>query len=248
MNIYTVVSKSVFILCITVITFLSACHSTNQKEKWKVLFDGKSLDAWRGLGIDTVPANWTIEGDCIRNLNRLEVPTLPDGQFPPGRDLITVDKFENFELYFEWKITENGNSGVKYNVSEEISTKTGNGRHGLGFEYQMIDDTGPGYKNVLKPFQFTGALYDLIPPDNVTLNPVGEFNTSRIIVDGNHCEHWLNGTKVVEFEFGSAVLDSAYKESKFVAHPGFHEKRTGHIVLQNHSTDAWFRNIKIKEL
>jgi hypothetical protein len=248
MNIYALTSKAVYFLCIAVITLLTACQGTSEKEEWKVLFDGETLVAWRGLGIDTVPANWIIEDDCIRNLNRLEIPPLPDGQIPPGRDLITIDKFENFELYFEWKIGENGNSGVKYNVSEEMSTKTGNGRNALGFEYQMIDDVSPDYKDVLKPYQFTGALYDLLPPVNVILHPVGEFNTSRIIVDGNHCEHWLNGVKVVEFEFGSAVLDSAYQESKFVANPGFHEKRTGHIVLQNHSTDAWFRNIKIREL
>jgi len=223
---------------------------TNKEKKagWRLLFDGKTFNGWRGLGRDHVPNGlWVIENGLIRKINTGDVKKLPDGRPVEGGDLMTTNTFDNFELTFEWKINKAGNSGLKYNVSEEMSQKYGSDFAALGFEYQLLDDEDVAYKGILKPSQFSGSLYDLIPSRNVVLKPVGEFNSSRILVDGNHVEHWLNGIKVVEYEFGSKELDEAYKISKFNKIPGFQNKRKAHIVLQNHNDESWFRNIKIRE-
>jgi hypothetical protein len=219
------------------------------KEGWKLLFDGKSFKGWRGLGREDVPAGlWVIEDGTIKKVKTDNVNKLPDGRPADGGDLMTIQTYDNYELYFEWKINKGGNSGLKYNVSEEMSQKYGSKYSALGFEYQMLDDDDPQYKGVLKPSQFSGSLYDLMPAMNIVLKPVREFNSSRILIDGNHVEHWLNGIKVLAYELGSKELDAAYKTSKFYKVPGFMDKRKAHIVLQNHNDESWFRNIKIREL
>ncbi len=221
--------------------------ASEKKAGWKLLFDGKTFDGWRGLGRETVPKeHWKIEDGTIRKLNSGLVPSLPDGQPVEGGDLMTIQTFNNYELYFEWKITQAGNTGLKYNVSEEMSTANGSQYSALGFEYQLLDDKDTTYVGKIKPTQFTGCLYDMIAPDGAEVKPVGEFNSTRILIDGNHVEHWLNGKRVVQYEFGSARLDSLFKLSKYNDTPDFHQKRKGHIVLQNHKDDAWFRNIKIR--
>lgn len=218
-------------------------------EGWELLFDGKTLDGWRGLGrIDVPKEHWTVEDGTIRKLNNGLVASLPDGQPAEGGDLMTQREFDNFELYFEWKLTEAGNTGLKYNVSEKMSKANGSQYSALGFEYQLLDDKDTSYFGKLKPSQFTGCLYDMIAPKGAVVRPLGEYNSSRILVDGNNVEHWLNGKKVVQFEFGSQRLDSLFKLSKYRDTPDFHKKRKGHIVLQNHKDDAWFRNIKIREI
>jgi len=227
---------------------INTLTEAEKKSGWRLLFDGKTFNGWRGLGRDHVPKGlWVIEDGLIRKINNADVKNLPDGSPVEIGDLMTTETFDNFELYFEWKINKAGNSGLKYNVSEEISQKYGSKYSALGFEYQLLDDGDPMYSN-LKPSQFSGSLYDLIPAKNIVLKPVGEFNSSRILVNGNHVEHWLNGIKVVEFEFGSKELDGAYKVSKFNKIPGFQNKRKAYIVLQNHNDESWFRNIKIREL
>lgn len=219
-----------------------------QKAGWKLLFDGKTFNGWRGLGRDHIPEGlWIIENGLIRKIKNSDVQKLPDGRPVELGDIMTNDTFENFELVFEWKINKGGNSGLKYNVSEEMCADNGSKYSALGFEYQMLDDKDPMYSK-LHASQYSGSLYDLIPARNIVLKPVGEFNSSRIIVNGNHGEHWLNGVKVVEYEFGSKQLEDAYKLSKFNKIQGFINKRKAHIVLQNHSDEAWFRNIKIREL
>lgn len=216
-----------------------------QNAGWKLLFDGKTFDGWRGIGRPSVPTHlWRVEDGAIRKVNTGEVESLSDGQPAEGGDLMTIDTYENFELYFEWRVAPSGNSGLKYNVSEEMSTEHLTGYSAIGFEYQLSDDNETG-----NPSHRVGALYDLIPThDEVVVKPAGQFNTSRIVVQGDHVEHWLNGVKIVEFDFGSARLDSLYRISKYKDYPGFHHKRKGHIVLQNHKDDAWFRNIKLREL
>ncbi len=228
---------------------MNTLTKAEKKAGWRLLFDGKTLTGWRGLGMDHVPNGlWVVENGLIRKVNTGNVKKLPDGRPVEGGDLMTIDTFENFELTFEWKINKAGNSGLKYNVSEEMSQKYGSKYSALGFEYQLLDDNDPSYRGKLKLSQFSGSLYDLLPARNITLKPIGEFNSSRILVDGNHVEHWLNGIKVVEYEFGSKELDDAYKVSKFNKIPGFHDKRKAHIVLQNHNDESWFRNIKIREI
>jgi hypothetical protein len=227
---------------------INTLTSAEKKAGWNLLFDGKTFNGWRGLGRDHVPEGlWIIENGNIRKLKNSDVTKLPDGRPVEMGDLMTIKTYDNFELYFEWKIEKAGNTGLKYNVSEEMAQQNNSPYSALGFEYQLLDDGDPIYKD-LHAAQFSGSLYDLIPAKNISLKPIGEFNQSRIIVKGNHAEHWLNGIKVVEYEFGSKVLDDAWKASKFSKLPGFVEKRKGHIVLQNHNDAAWFRNIKIREL
>ena len=117
-----------------------------------------------------------------------------------------------------------------------------------GAEYQLLDDLDSQYVGKLKESQFTGALYDMIPPKNPLLKPVGTYNSSRILVDGNHVEHWLNERKVIAYDFGSERIDSLYQKSKYHKYPNFIDKKKGHIILQNHKDEAWFRNIKIREI
>jgi hypothetical protein len=219
-----------------------------QRAGWRLLFDGKTFSGWRGLGYDTVPtAHWKIENGTIRKLADGDVPRLPDGQPAAGGDLMTIDAFRDFDLTWDWKISRAGNSGVKYNVSEEISMANAPNHAALGFEYQMLDDSLHEDNKV--PSHRAGALYDLIPPSaNKILKPVGDWNTSRIIFRGNHGEHWLNGMKVVEFDLGTPQMDSLLALSKYHSIPNFAQKRAGHIVLQNHVDEVFFRNIKIRGL
>ncbi|KAB7530402.1 DUF1080 domain-containing protein [Flagellimonas olearia] len=217
-------------------------------EGWELLFNGTNFDGWRILGHDDAQSVlWEIEEGIVHKVNSGEVPSLADGQPLNGGDLMTIKKYDDFELYFEWKILKAGNTGLKYNVSEELSQKYSK-HSAIGFEYQLLDDGDTLYAGKLKCSQFTGSLYDLIPANNARPKPVGEFNTSRIIIDGNHVSHWLNGERVVEYVFGSKQLDSVYKLSKYKDYLQFLDKRSGHIVLQNHKDDAWFKNIKIREL
>ena len=228
---------------------VSTLTKAEKSAGWRLLFDGKTFNGWRGLGRDHVPYGlWIIENGLIKKVNTGDVKKLPDGRPVEGGDLMTIEAFENFELTFEWKINNAGNSGLKYNVSEEMAAQNGSKYSALGFEYQLLDDGADIYKGKLIPSQFSGSLYDLLPPKNVVLKPIGEFNSSRILVDGNHVEHWLNGNKVVEYEFGSKELVEAFKVSKFSKIPGFPDKRKAHIVLQNHNDESWFRNIKIREI
>jgi hypothetical protein len=222
--------------------------SAEQASGWRLLFDGKTFNGWRGLGYDTVPtAHWKIENGAIRKLSDGQVPLLPDGQPAAGGDLMTRDTFRDFELTWDWKISRAGNSGVKYNVSEEISMANAPNHAALGFEYQMLDDSLHEDNKV--PSHRAGALYDLIPPNaNKVLKPVGEWNSSTIWFRGNHGEHWLNGKKIVEFDLGTPLMDSLLKASKYRSIKGFADKRAGHIVLQDHVDEVWFRSIKIRRL
>jgi hypothetical protein len=140
-----------------------------------------------------------------------------------------------------------GNSGVKYNVSEELSMAAAPNHAALGFEYQLLDDSLHEDNKV--PSHRTGALYDLIAPNaSKTLKPVGEWNMSMLVFRGNHGEHWLNGSKVVEFDLGTPVMDSLLAASKYRSIQNFAQRRAGHIVLQDHGDEVYFRNIKIRIL
>lgn len=227
---------------------VNALTPDEKRAGWRLLFDGRTFNGWRGLGYDTVPtAHWTIENGAIRKIPDAQVQRQADGQPAVGGDLMTVDTFRDFELSWEWKISRAGNSGVKYNVSEEISMANAPNHAALGFEYQMLDDDLHEDNKV--PSHRAAALYDLIPPNaSKRLSPVGEWNSSRIIFRGNHGEHWLNGTKVVEFDLGTAQMDSLLAKSKYRSIPNFGQKRAGHIVLQDHVDEAFFRNIKIHVL
>lgn len=214
---------------------------------WRLLFDGQSFAGWRGLGYDSVPsAHWRIVDGSIQKIASGSVPKMPDGQPASGGDLMTTEAFRDFDLLFDWKVAPGSNSGVKYNVSEAMSVKSSN-HAALGFEYQVLDDALNSDNKV--PSHRAGSLYDLIPSGATAyLRPVGEWNTSRVVVRGNHGEHWLNGTMVVTYDLGSARMDSLMNASKYRTVAGFADHRAGHIVLQDHNDAAWFRSIKLRPL
>lgn len=231
---------------------LVACRAQERQPEaggWITLFDGESFAGWRGVGLDSVPAgHWIIEDGTIRKVASGAVPTAADGQPLEGGDIMTVDAYRNFELVLEWKVSAGANGGIKYNVSEEMSTAVPPVHAALGFEYQVLDDDlHPDAR--IGPNRTAGALYDLVPPaPGKPLRPVGAFNEARIIFRDGHGEHWLNGVQVVTYDLASATFDSAFAVSKYTPIEGFAEQRTGHIVLQDHGDDVWFRNIRIREL
>ena len=216
------------------------------QEGWVLLFDGVSFEGWRGLGREVMPeGHWEIEEGCIKKVPSGEVPLQEDGQPLAGGDIMTIQAFKDFELKFEWRIIEAGNSGIKYNVTEEMSVGYPPRNAALGFEYQVLDDAGhPDAKN--GDNRTAAALYDLIAPQGKVLKPVGQFNTARIVFNGNHGEHWLNGVKVLEYDLGSEDMDSRLAASKYKNIAGFGDRREGHIVLQDHTDAVWYRNIKIR--
>jgi hypothetical protein len=215
---------------------------------WTLLFDGESFDGWTGLGRDSIPQeHWVIEDGTIRKVESDDVPTAEDGQPLEGGDIMTEATYEDFELRFEWKTSEAGNSGIKYNVSESLSTSHEPAYAALGFEYQLLDDER--HPDSELPSHRAAALYDLLPAnDQKALRPVGEWNEARLVFNGPNGEHWLNGEKVVEYDLNSARFDSVFAASKYADIDGFRTRRAGHIVLQDHSDDFWFRNIKLREL
>ena len=215
---------------------------------WRLLFDGKTLKGWRGLGYDSVPtAHWRVVNGTIEKIPSGKVAKIADGQPANGGDLMTIDTFRDFELSFQWKVAPGANSGVKYNVSEEFSLAHASNHAALGFEYQVLDDSLSDDNKI--PSHLAGSLYDLIPPNGAKyLARVGEWNTSRIVFQGRHGEHWLNGAKIVEFDLGTPRLDSLLAKSKYRTIPGFADRRTGHIILQDHNDETYYRDIKIREL
>jgi hypothetical protein len=215
---------------------------------WRLLFDGQTLNGWRGLGYDSVPtAHWKVEAGAIRKIPAGEVPRLPDGQPAKGGDLMTIATFGDFELAWEWRIARGGNSGLKYNVSEALSMAVAPNHAAIGFEYQLLDDELAEDNQIAS--HRAGALYDMIPPsDAKQLKPVGEWNGSLLRFRGNHAEHWLNGVKVVEFDLGTTRVDSLLRLSKYRNIQDFARRKQGHIVLQDHGEEIFFRSIKLREL
>ncbi len=215
---------------------------------WELLFDGKTFSGWRGIGLENIPeGHWTIEDEAIKKVPSGKVPLQEDGQPLEGGDIMTTETFENFELYLEWKIVPAGNSGIKYNVSADKSVSNPPSHGALGFEYQILDDDlhPDGQRGGLYT---ASALYDLVEPLGKTLKPVGEFNSMRILLQGQHGEHWLNGTKVLEYEMDTDEFKALFAKSKYKNYAGFADKRSGHIIIQDHTSAAWFRNIKIRKI
>lgn len=223
------------LLIIIVASSLVAC---TQNVSERSLFDGKSLDGWRGFHREDVPEGWVVEDGMLKHQRRPEGVT--------GGDLITKDQFENFEFSVEWKLSKGGNSGIKYLVSETLPPT---GRGAISFEYQVLDDENhPDAKAGIAGNRTVGSLYDLIAAATTKkVKPIGEFNETRIIKRGKHIEHWLNGEKVLEFEQGSEDLKARIANSKFRDKAGFGEFSRGHILLQDHEDEVWFRNIRIRE-
>ncbi|MFT5143355.1 MAG: hypothetical protein ACI80V_003455 [Rhodothermales bacterium] len=212
------------------------------------LFDGHSLNGWRGLGREDIPSgHWVVDGDAIHKVASGSIPRAADGQVLAGGDLITHATYTDFDLRFEWKVAPGANSGIKYNADETISVATAPATGALGFEYQVLDDSL--HVDGALTTHRAGSLYDLLAaPDDKPINDPGSFNTGRIVWHGGHGQHWLNGTLVVEFDVASAEFTAAYKASKYSGFEGFVTPKEAPIVLQDHGDDVWFRHLQIKRL
>jgi Domain of Unknown Function (DUF1080) len=223
--------------------------ATEQHAGWRLLFDGRTLTGWHALGYASMPPGlWTVADGIIEHLPKRKGAVQADGQPMQGFDLVSDSSYEDFELSWEWKISEAGNSGVKYNVSEQLSTSFAPPHAAKGWEYQIIDDAR-NEDNKLATHR-TGALYDMFAPNEFKrVKPAGQWNRSRLLFRGNHGEHWLNGIRVVSFDLGTPAFDSAFAKSKYAQYPPwFPLRRKGQIVLQDHDSVVWFRDIKIRVL
>ena len=218
---------------------------------WKLLWDGKTGNGWRSPKSDKFPNHgWTIRDGV------LTVHENSGEESAGGGDIITRQRYSNFELTVDFKITPGANSGIKIFVQPNISPvdkKTGQPTavgSAIGLEFQILDDARhPDAKLGRDGDRKVGSLYDLIPaPADKVVNPVGEWNHARILSQGQHVEFWLNGQKTVEFERGSEAFRKAVAESKFKNIPDFGEWADGHILLQEHGNEVSFRNVKIREL
>ena len=206
--------------------------STVANSKWQVLFDGRSTSAWRGFRRNTFPSKcWVVENGLLK--------TVAGCDKSDQVDIITNSKYRNFEFEAEWRVASGANSGIIYLVSEDQDQtwKTGP-------EMQVLDDTK--HADGKNPMTSAGSLFALIAPAKKTLRPVGEFNKARIVVNNGHVEHWLNGSKVLEYDLGSDALVDLISKSKFKNFPQFARISEGHIALQYHGDDVSFRNIRVR--
>lgn len=207
------------------------------KGTWVSLFDGKSLDGWHGFNNKNGKiSNWIVEEGVLVCLGVAIGDT--------GGDIVSDKEYQNFELSWEWKISKAGNSGVMYQVIEDPKYRA---PWETGPEYQLIDDIG--FSDKLEESHKTGANYGMhIPNDKKKLNPAGEWNTSKIIFNNGHVEHWLNGEKIVEFEAWTDEWDKKKAEGKWKDFPDYGSAKKGRIALQDHGSKAYFKNILIRKL
>lgn len=191
-------------------------------EKMNDLFAKDNFSQWTKVNGEKVDKGWSVKNGIVYRDSK-------------GGDIITKEKFKDFELTFAWKISEAGNSGIKYRT-----------RGSLGLEYQVLDDQK--HRDNKNPTHRAGSLYELMAaPDSKHLKPVGEWNTGKVIARGDKIEHWLNGEKVVEITWGSEDWKKRFQKSKYHKNEGFGSGE-GPILLQDHNDPVWYRNLKIRSL
>jgi hypothetical protein len=199
-----------------------------RQEGWRLLFDGETTNGWRGYNRPDMPAGWqAVEGSLVRVAS--------------GGDIITTEQFANFELVLDWKVGPAGNSGVFYRAVE-----TSDPIYFSAPEMQVLDDDG--HRDGLTQLTAAGSNYALHPAPAGVVRPAGEWNSARIVVNGNHVEHWLNGRKIIEYELGSEDWQRRVAASKFNEWPNYGKAARGHIGLQDHGDRVEFRNIRIRVL
>ena len=215
--------------------FTVTLTNKEKSEGWEMLFNGENLQKWRSVKNDSFPSGaWVVDEGSLVLAKK-------------GGDIITREKYGDFELAWDFKLTEGANSGIKYFVDTLYNT---NGDLVInGPEYQIIDDLNyEGIKDDPNGVSSTASLYLLYPPENKTLNPAGEWNHSRIVASGNQVEHWLNGVKVVSYERGSNHFKEKMAATKFKDYPDYGQAKQGHILLTDHGDKVYFRNIRIRRL
>lgn len=204
--------------------------NTQHQDDWITLFDGSDVSAWRGYQKPDLPAGWQVVGGELTRVDQ-------------GGDIITRDTYQNFELQLEWKVMRGGNSGIFFGVKEDPSLPAA---YYSGPEFQILDNAA--HRDGLDPRTSAGSNYALHAPQIDATKPVGEWNDVRLIVNGDHVEHWLNGIKLLEYEWGSADWKQRVAGSKFAQWPAYGQTRNGHIALQDHGDRVAFRKIRIRRL
>lgn len=206
-----------------------------QSDGFTPLFDGKTLNGWRGYKkADAADTRWKVEHGI------LTIPEIDGKDTRGNRDIISTGTYDNFDLRWDWKAAPGANSGVKYFVLEDESSA-------IGHEYQLIDDERHADAKI-GPHRQTASLYDVLPATERPIKPAGEWNTSQVIVKGMHVEHWLNGKRVLQYELDSPELRAAVAKSKFKDIARFGKPQKGHILIQDHGNQVWYRNVRIKPL
>jgi hypothetical protein len=210
--------------------FLAACSSTLHQPTHVLTSCEAITNAFRGFHQQSFPTNWICDAGMLKSIQG------------PGVDLITREKFKDFELALDWKVTTRANSGILYGVSEAAADT-----YWSGPEMQINDD--PHHPDGKTPKFSAGSLYDLIAPnESKKLFRTGEWNHVRIVSRKGHVEHWLNGAKIVEYDWSSLAMRALIAQSKFASQPLFMKDRNGYIALQHHGDEVHFRNIQIRRL
>lgn len=202
--------------------------STSVHGEWRSLFDGRSLQQWRGYRGDGVPEGWQVVDGALTRVGK-------------AGDLISRDMFGDFELELEWMVAEGGNSGIMYRVTEAAAET-----YQTGPEMQVLDDAR--HPDGGSRLTSAGAVYGLYPAPVGVVKPAGEWNSVRIVVRGNQVEHWLNGVEVAAYHVGSPDWEARVAGSKFRNWPGYGRAAAGHIALQDHGDRVAYRNIRIRTL
>jgi hypothetical protein len=205
-----------------------------KKEGWTLLFDGKSTGGWHSFNTRAAGPAWKVEDGAL---------TLNSDAKDGRGDLVTDKTYANYEFTIEWKISKCGNSGVIFNVQEDPKY---NATYVTGPEMQVLDNTCHPDAKIIK--HRAGDLYDLIKSTKETVKPAGEWNVARIVSDHGKMQFWLNGEQVVTFTMHDAAWDALVAGSKFKSMPDFGKASAGHLALQDHGDQVWYRNIKIREL
>lgn len=211
---------------------------SKEEDNWKILFKGENLDAWKAFNADSISNQWQVENGIIS--------FSPAENREGSENLISKEKFTNFELSLEWKISPGGNSGIMWGVQEDEKY---NEPYHTGPEIQVLDNKlHPDAKN--GPIRQAGALYDMMPPSNDKSKNAGEWNKTVIRINHktNKGSVTLNGTLITEFPVHGEEWKKMVEKSKFKDWENFGKEREGHIALQDHSDKVWYRNIKIKQL
>ncbi len=242
-------SNKTILMLIAVFMMGTATAQDNQltpnekKAGWKLLFDGKTTTGWKGAFSSSFPAKgWKVEDGLLM------VEPSGGAESTNGGDIITLKEFDNFELSVDFKLTEGANSGIKYFVDAKQATPS-SPRSAFGLEFQVLDDARhPDAKLGKNGNRTISSLYDLIPAiSSKPAREIGEWNTARVVSNGPHVEHWLNGVMVLTYERGSETFKSLVAASKYASIPGFGLIAKGRILLQDHGNKVFFKNIKIKE-
>jgi len=232
------------------VSYLNNALTPAQKnEGWKLLWDGKSSEGWRGARLDAFPEKgWNMENGM------LTVEKSGGAESAHGGDIVTIKKYKNFILEVDFRLSEGANSGIKYFVDPDLNTGAGSA---IGCEFQILDDRNhPDAKMGIAGNRTLASLYDLIKADALMygqdntpkrFNGVGTWNRARIEVRGAQVAHYLNGIKVVEYERGTQMWKALVAYSKYVDWPAFGEAESGHLLLQDHGDEVSFRNVKILE-